>query len=176
MSANEARSSCFFVAERSGFSPDDAEGTEFLTVRCHEGRTGVGPDIRLAEDVGIRVELFVLGGVGDDHHAVLSDGDGTERLAEGDLRYLKAMIGLEPLPVLVHKGDQRHGHVEDACGQLYQVIELGFRGRVEDAVAAQGGQPALFGTDRIVICRVDGTRTFDERHAARPDVFMRHPN
>ncbi len=133
----------FFLAKFPRFRSDDAEGAELLAVRRDERGTRVRPDVWLAEHVGIGAKLLVLGGVRDNHHAVLSDGDRAERLAAGPLGHREAMVGLEPLPVLVNESDLGHGHVEDADGQLHEVVELRFWGRVEDGEAVEGGQSQL---------------------------------
>src|SRR5689334_18296848 len=77
----------------------------------------VEPDTRLAGDERVVGEARIEPGVRDDERVVAVNRVGTERRLPRRLANVDAARGLEPLPLLVDEGHQRHRHVEGPPGQ-----------------------------------------------------------
>jgi hypothetical protein len=86
-------------------------------------------------------------------YRVSAEGDGPLRLAEPetDLR-------LEPLSVFVDQGNQCDRRAADVRREQREVVERGLRIGVEDAIAPEGGQAALFVGGHTVLARSDTVR------------------
>ena len=68
----------------------------------------------------------------------MTDREGERRLADPE-----ADLGLEPLPPVIDQADRRDRRMTDPCRQLHEIVELGLRRSVEDAVAAQSRKPVV---------------------------------
>jgi len=94
------------------------------------------------------MEACILPGVLDHQRLVVGD----DMAAEGDLPRgfpaVQAVRRLEPLAMAVDQGDQDRGHVEQARGQLGQLVERDLREAVEELEALQGPQALCFGVGK----------------------------
>ena len=99
----------------------------------------------LAGDERIVAEALVFPRVRDLEDAGVRDGVVAERDGSLGLPHaVEAVLGLEPLSVLVDQRDQRHRRTADLRRQQRQVVERPFRRGVENAIALEGGQTGLF--------------------------------
>jgi hypothetical protein len=116
---------------------DGAEGAEHLALRGDERDARVGNHVQVGNREVLAHER-VLAGVLDDQrlpggHDVLAEGVRQRRLPPRRPGLREAHARGEELPILVHEGDQRHGHTEDRGREAGQPLE-GLFGRAVEQV------------------------------------------
>jgi len=107
-----------------------------------------------------------------DGQARLEHDAETDRPIERRLAKAQTDLGLEPLPAVFDQADQCDRRSAQARGKLHQAVEFQFRRRVEDPVAAQGGEPvALFPTWEQFIVRHEAITT-DTARVRTPSMHL----
>ena len=97
-----------------------------MRLAAHErtfGETRIGQRVRHDQRLGA-------------HDRVRAERDVARRLRRRD-----ALPRLEPLPILIDQGDDRHRHLQHGLDQARDALECLFRPRIEDLVAMQRGDP-----------------------------------
>src|SRR5262249_54623271 len=118
----------------------DTKGAQCLAVR-HQRCARIESNFRIGNNQGIVCEPFALAGVGNNKNIRLQDRGSTKSDVARGLKNGYTHLRLEPLPVSVHKADQRDGSLTDIRGQEGEIVERGFRFGIENLVAPQCLEP-----------------------------------
>jgi hypothetical protein len=94
--------------------------------------------MRILLHEGVAGKARILERIRYDEQAGLPDGLCAESCVEGCFLCACSDDRLEPLPVLVNKGDDRNRGLASPCRDLGDIVECPFRLRIQDGKAAQG--------------------------------------
>ena len=134
MSRQYVQRGLLIVVELARFLVNDAEGSQRMTIGRDERHAGIETDFRTGDDEGVVLETLVLGRIRHDEEVLLQNrvrahGDVTAGFAEAE-----ADLGLEPLAVFVHQGDQRDGRAADKGREFGGLVKNRFGQRVQHVV------------------------------------------
>ena len=107
--------------------------------------------MRIAENEWIVAEAIVERGVRDLEQAGLQNGVRADRTVQRRLADPKPDFGLEPLPATVDQINDRNRRLANRRRDFDDLVEIGFPGRVEDAVTPQSGKAVLLGTMQVCL-------------------------
>lgn len=149
-----AQKSALVVVEGARLDVEDAQRADLLAARRLERVSRVEPQVRVADDEGVRREQRV--GRGILHHERLALAD--RHVAEGAFarRFIaQADVRFPPLAVVVHERDAHHRHVEELLREAGHAVDALVGRRVEHAHRVEGAlTPGFIDQDRPPVWRL----------------------
>ena len=99
--------------ELAGLAVDHAQGSDPLPSNVAEGKPGIEADFRVAAHERVVVKPFIPERIAHDQWLRCVDRMGAERPVPRRFGGVDAHLGFEPLPVHIHKAEQRNRGLAD---------------------------------------------------------------
>ena len=118
---------------------DGANAADPVAAGAMKREPGVEPDVWFPGDKRIIHKPGIGRGIRHDQGVVGQNGVGTESGIARAFAFLDTETGFEPLPVLIHEGEDGDGHIQNDANQLRNAIEplLAHRSQLELAEGFQ---------------------------------------
>ena len=123
---------------------DKAEGAHLVATGDMQRRSGIETDVGVPQHQGIVGETWIPGRILHHEDLFAEDGMATEGDVAWSLLRIQTTAGLEPLPFLIHQGDERDGHLEHVARHPGNAIETLLRRAIQNGETAQAIESLSF--------------------------------